>query len=88
VVLIELEESRVGSFLDIGQVLIENFYWLPCTIWLYSPILQLLLEPVLSLIGFNRLYDSKATWIKVMSSMLSSMTRILVTEKIELVTIF
>jgi hypothetical protein len=67
----------------------ENFDWLPFTpLWSPSPVLQLIAEPVWSPVDFNRLCDLKATWRKVLSSLWSSMTRISVTEKTELATIF
>jgi hypothetical protein len=39
------------------------------SLWSPSPVFQLVSEPVWSLIGFNRLCDSKATWRKVLSSL-------------------
>jgi hypothetical protein len=53
-----------------------------------SPVLQLVLEPVWSLVGFNRLCDLKARWRKIMSSLWSSMKRISVIGRTELTTIF
>jgi hypothetical protein len=67
----------------------KNFDWLPFTpLWSPSPVLQLVLEPIWSLVGFNRLCDLKVTWRKVLLSLCSSMTRISVTGKTELATIF
>jgi hypothetical protein len=51
-------------------------------------VLQLVSEPVWSPVAFNRLCDPKATWRKVLLNLWSSMTRISVTEKTELTTIF
>jgi hypothetical protein len=66
-----------------------NFDWLPFTpLWSPSPVLQLVSEPVLSLVGFNRLCDPMTTWSKVLLSLWSSVARILVTGKTELTTIF
>jgi hypothetical protein len=75
---------------DIGQVTVSNFDWLPFTppLWSPSPVLQLVSEPVWSPVGFNRPCDLKATWRKELLSLWSSMTRILVTRKTELTTIF
>jgi hypothetical protein len=64
------------------SVLHKNFDWSP------SPVIQLVSEPVWSLVSFNRLCDLKATWRKVLLSLWSSMARISVTGKTELVTIF
>jgi hypothetical protein len=56
-----------GSIWDIGQVPSRNFDWLPFTpLWSPSLVLQLVSEPVWSLVGFNRLCDPKATWRKVL----------------------
>jgi hypothetical protein len=49
--------------------------------------IQLILELIWSLIGFNRLCDPKATWRKVLSSLWSSMVRILIIGRTELATI-
>jgi hypothetical protein len=74
---------------DIGQVNVSNFDWLPFTpLWSPSAVLQLVSEPVWSPVGFNRLCDLKATWIKVLLGFWSSMARISVTRKTELATIF
>jgi hypothetical protein len=45
-------------------------------------------EPVWSLVDFNRLYDPKETWRKMLLSLWSSIARISVTGNIELLTIF
>jgi hypothetical protein len=60
----------------------------PPPLWSPSPVLQLVSEPVWSLVGFNRLYDLNATWRKVMSSLWFSMTRISVIGRTELASIF
>jgi hypothetical protein len=79
----------LDCFLDIGQVSVSNFNWLPFTpLWPSSPVLQLVSEPVWSLVDFNRLCDPKMTWRKMLSSLWSSMTRISVIERTELTTIF
>jgi hypothetical protein len=73
-----------GRFQDIGQVPARNFDWLPFTpLWSPSPVLQLVSEPIWSLVGFNMLCDLK----KVLLSLWFSMARISVTEKTELATI-
>jgi hypothetical protein len=59
----------------------------PPPVWSHSPIIQLISEPVWSLVGFNRLCNLKVTWRKVQSSWWFSMVRILVTGKTELTTI-
>jgi hypothetical protein len=67
----------------------EEFYWLPFTpLWPPSPVLQLVSESIWSPVGFNGLCDLKATWRKVLLSLWFSMTRISVTGKTELATIF
>jgi hypothetical protein len=87
--LTELEERASGRFRDIGQVLVRNFDWLSFTpVWSPSLVIQLVSEPVWSLVGFNRFCDPMATWTKVLLSLWSSMVRILVTGKIELIIIF
>jgi hypothetical protein len=66
-----------------------NFNCLSFTLlWSHSPVLQLVSEPVWSLVGFNRLCDPKVARRKVLQSLLFSMARILVTGKTELTTIF
>jgi hypothetical protein len=66
-VLVELEERGVGRFWDIGRVPLRNFDWLPFTpLWSSAPTLQLVSEPVWSLVGFNRLFDLKMTWRKML----------------------
>jgi hypothetical protein len=45
-------------------------------LWSPSPVLQLVSEPVWSLVDFNRLCDLKVTWRKVLLSLWSSMARI------------
>jgi hypothetical protein len=81
----------LGLFWDIGQVLLENFYWLPfnppplCPPY---PVLQLVSELAWSLVDSNRLCDPKATWRKVLLSIWFLMMRILVTGKTELTTMF
>jgi hypothetical protein len=61
-----LKRGVSGQFWNIGQVSSMNFDWLPFTpLWSHSPILQLVSEPVWSLVGSNMLCDLKATWRKV-----------------------
>jgi hypothetical protein len=71
------------------SVLHKNFDWLPfIPLWSPSSVIQLVSEPVWSLVSVNRLCDPKATWRKVLLSLWSSMARISVTGKTELATIF
>jgi hypothetical protein len=56
-------------------------------LWSPSPVIQLVLEPVWSLVGSNRLCELKATWRNVLVRLWSSTTRISVIRRIELVTI-
>jgi hypothetical protein len=83
VVLTEVKKRRVGS--DFGtqakfpRGILIGFHSPP--IWSPSPVLQLVLEQVWSLVGFNSLCNPKATWRKVLSSLLCSMVRISVTVK-------
>jgi hypothetical protein len=68
-----------GSICDTGHVPVRNFDWLPFTpppFWSPSLVLQLVSEPVWSLVGFNRLCDPKATRRKVLLSLSFSMARI------------
>jgi hypothetical protein len=65
-----------------------NFDWLPFNpLWSHSLVLQLVSELIWSLVGFNRLCDPNATFRKMLSSLWSSMTRILVIERTEPATI-
>jgi hypothetical protein len=61
----------------------RTFDWLPfkpppppSPRWSPSPVLQLVSEPVWSLVGSNRLCDPKAIWRKVLLSLCFSMARI------------
>jgi hypothetical protein len=68
---------------------LRNFDWLPFTpLWSPSSVLQLVSEPVWSLVGFNRLCDLQAKCRKILSSLWSSMSRILVIGRTKLTTIF
>jgi hypothetical protein len=61
-----LEERRVGFDLGHRASSLENFNWLPfIPLWSPSPVLQLVSEPVWSLVGSNRFYDPNATWRNV-----------------------
>jgi hypothetical protein len=55
-----------GQFQDVSRVPSRNFDCLSFTsLWSPSPFLQLVLEPIWSLVGFNGPCDPKATWRKV-----------------------
>jgi hypothetical protein len=83
-----LKRGAPGQFRDIGQVPSRTFDWLPFTpFWSPSPVLQLVSELICSPVSFNRLCDLKVTSRNVMLSLWSSMARISVTGKTELVTI-
>jgi hypothetical protein len=90
VVLIELEEMRVGPVPGYRPCSLVEFLIGSHSPPLWSPysVLQLVSELVWSLVGFNRLCDLKVIWRKVLSSMWSSMARIFVIRKTELTTIF
>jgi hypothetical protein len=77
-----------GRFWDIGQVPSRNFDWLSFTpLWSPSLVLQLVSEPVWSLVDFNRLCDLKVTWRKVLN-LSFSMVRISVIGRTKLAAIF
>jgi hypothetical protein len=59
----------------------------PPPFWSSYPVLQLVLEMIWSLVDFNRLCDPKERWRKMLSSLWSSIARILVTGKTELATV-
>jgi hypothetical protein len=65
-ILIELEGDAYGLIWDIGQVPSMDFDWLLCPLGSPSSILQLESELVWSLVRFNRICDSNATWRKVL----------------------
>jgi hypothetical protein len=89
VVLTELEERHVGTDLGHRPSSGEKFYLAPIhPLWSSSLVLELIPEPVWSCVGFNMLCDPKATSRKLMSSLWSSMTMILIIEITELTTIF
>jgi hypothetical protein len=64
-------------FRDIAYVRFRN----SPPLWLSSPVLQLVSEPVWSPVDFNMLCDPEATWRNVLLSLWSSMARISVTGK-------
>jgi hypothetical protein len=76
---------RFGIYAEFPQGILIDSHSPP---WSPSLVLQLVSEPIWSLVYFNRLCDLNATCRKVLLSLWSSMTSISVTGKIKLATIF